>query len=357
MSSGMRSFIRYKILILSMVCIFLYTNSTITNDRIIIKHIGSSPAVSGTLSYHTKNFFHFGDIDSDGVEEIIYHGVDKTNGFTSSSLYVSNIVGTQLVTKWKKRDTRGERLLVGNIDTDPQVEIILFCELDYNCASDESLRIIEWYKSSYIEREVGSELASLGTLLDINDDGINELVLVVEREMKYDEGRKWNPSTLKILSYIDHKFDVIYEFHLSYGIQAIAAGDIYGDGADELITIEGAAGDKSHIASYSVDPSRGISRIARKARVVDDVFFLNSFKNEYGSFIYVQQRGLGWSAILSLKCTEDKPECYFDNVYPIHPTVYADAIRSSWAYSKDRRKYLIGLGKREFMLHSDHQTK
>ena len=111
------------------------------------------------------------------------------------------------------------------------------------------------------------------------------------------------------------------------------------------------------MASYTVNQSDGINRIARNNHVVDDVFFISAFDNTYGKFVYVQQRGWGWTIILQLECKEDGLDCKFVSVYPIHPTIQADAIRSTWAYSAERRKYFVGLGKKRFMFYSNTELK
>ena len=206
----------------------------------------------------------FANLDAEGNHELVL----IENGYNGSlhvAVSISQISEESRVNLWRGQRLAGlsYKVLVGNIDSDERDEVIVHrpeSRLD-DTISPDTLRVIEFEDDQYRERLYTSPAGQYGALIDIDDDGKSELVLIEDAipDFGVDEAR--SPSRIRIYSFDDKQFNLLAEFDAENTIQCVATGDVDGDGQPEIVAQEKSndAKIRHQISVYSVAKDGEIS--------------------------------------------------------------------------------------------------
>ena len=297
----------------------------------------SSSMISGSTVNYTSDGVAFAQMDEDGREEFVT--VERTAGFPSQTVAtISTWRNGMREIEWQSERLSGVRsIVVGNVDDDPMKELVLFGERNY--AGKDTLNVIQWDGSSY--RTTGSDhlSARLGALGDVDADGREEFVLVqVPDPVAEAEGTE--PAMLQVAKYRGDAFERTLNRDLGLGVMAIAVGDLDGDGRAEIATCEESArGVRGQIAIYTVDPDLGIRRLfARNGFSKEFVSYLGIFASEGTHYLLVIQGRQAWKSVFRLANSPDGVELVPVNADRVR--VFAEGLRSTMAYSAERRAFV-----------------
>ncbi len=161
------------------------------------------------MGYEPHNPPIIADVDSDGSPEVVVHGLTFSRGF----IVLDGATGRE---EWRA-DLPGDTVMVTNLDSDPQMELLLHDPGLY-CVDGKSGQV-QWSFTA------GSPISAV-MVADVNGDGVREVVAV----------SMWEISILgpegKLLNVISYQKG----FYRPFGH---ASGDLDGDGRDEIVLSSG----------------------------------------------------------------------------------------------------------------------
>ena len=300
---------------------------------------GSSSMLSGRAANYASDGAAFAHMDDDGEEEFVaIELTDQSPGETVATISTWGEEGRAF--EWTSEPLgQIRRLVVGNIDGDPLHEMVLFGEWSGADSAYDTINVVQWNGSSY--EVTGSDQLSprLGALLDVDSDGRQEIVLAVVPD-PHAEMEGTEPVTLMIARYTEDGWARVFDHDIRHGVMALAAGDLDGDGRDEIVVSE-RSGDEQidgQIVVYGVDPERGIERRVGYNRMVRSVSFLGVFESSGQPYLFVEQGGDAWKSVFRLMGSRDtgfKLAALKAN----RTGIFVDALRSTMAYSAERRSH------------------
>ena len=355
-----------------------YANSSLEIDR--IKEFKDATNPSGFLAsstQYTTDKITFADVDGDGGEEFI--GIERPifRKFASISRWDNRI----RVIEWSSSEQiSANRVLVGNIDNDPHPELVLLDQWGIYSGRD-SLHAIDWNGTSYQIKSNGNRQSGkygeitggLISLLDINQDDINEILLA--SPTKYIENSVPEAhllDQLKIVRLADNQFEMVFSLTLPNSVEAFVTGDLDGDGRPEIVTAERPLlpGVLGQIAIHDVDPNDGIVRRLTFNKFVwpeevgfgREVRYMNIFQCGADNYLHVHTRRGDWHSVFRLS-QSNHGEWHLDAVPDNAYHVFAEAKLMTMAYSSQERAFAryIEYGKFEMIpedhLRTSHGTK
>ena len=323
------------------VCVLAVGCLAVGGFRYTLNGVPSSPSMSKDAVYAAESIA-FADVDGDGFEELIF--VEESSDWPQRDLLkLAHVDRDGIHVKWS---TSREQLsgytgmLVGNVDRDPEAEVVVFCQGQSGCAPQKSTRVYDWHDGHFTERGTNRLSGTLGALMDIDNDGIQEIVLATTREsIPHSAGR--SPVTLTIARFTPSGFEVAYTLDLPSVVETLVTGDLNGDGIDEIVTHEESLnGDvKGQLAIYEIDPDEGIKVVFCKYRGSGKgLWFLSVFESGGKAYIFMENRSM-WKRVLE---PQPLPEGGYTleslRLYDLR--IFRDAIRSTLAYSKDLNQYV-----------------
>lgn len=305
-------------------------------DNALHERTGSSASIAGRAPVYAADAFYFSDVDGDGKEEFIT--VEKTESYPKENIAtVSRWLGDgRRVVEWRTDALHSRhRILVGNVDDDPQDEIVLFGE-GYRAQSGEpTLMVADWGRTTYEVLPSRALSGRVGALVDVDGDGIKEIALARIREnIRESEGT--DPATLVICRVSDDGFELMFERDLAFGIMALVGGDVDGDGRDEIVSIEKSFGGgvEGQLSIYRVGADDGLQLAFRENRAVNSVGFMRVFTSARKRYLFVEGSLGVWKAVFGIAVL---PSGYDLVPQPADQLdVFRDALRSTMAFSAER---------------------
>lgn len=347
-----------------------YANSSPEIDRIKeFKDATNPPGLLASSTQYTTDKMTFADVDGDGAEEFI--GIERPifRSFASISRLANRIPKIE----WSSNEQiRANRFLVGNIDNDHLPELVLLDEWGIYSGRD-SLHAIDWNGNGYQiisngnkqRKEYGSMSGGLISLLDINLDGTNEILLASPSNyIDNNVPEAHLLDQLKIVRLTDNQFEMVFSLTLPNAVEAFVTGDLDGDGRPEIVTVERPLqpGVLGQIAIHDVDPNDGIVRrlTFNKFLWPDEVGFgrevryMSIFQCGSDNYLHVHTRRGDWHSVFML--TQSAHGGW--HLVPVQENAYhvfAEAKRMTMAYSSQQRAFarFIEYGKFE-MIPEDH---
>lgn len=305
-------------------------------ENALHERTGSSASIAGRAPVYAADAFHFSDVDGDGEEEFIT--VEKTESYPKENIAtVSRWLGDgRRVVEWQTDPLRGRhRLLVGNVDDDPQDEIVLFGE-GYRAQSGEpTLIVADWVRTTYEVLPSIALAGRVGALVDVDGDGIHEIALAKIRE-KIRESEGTDPVTLIICGASGDGFELIFERELAFGVVALVGGDVDGDGRDEIVSVEESFGGgvKGQLSIYRVDADDGVQLDFRKNRAVNSVGFMRVFTSARERYLFVEGSLGVWKAVFRIAASPEGYDLIPQSADQLD--VFRDALSSTMAFSAER---------------------
>lgn len=347
----------HKIRAIFAICFAGYITTAIstTEDR-NLRYFSDSLDPTGVFASYTEYTIEkmsFADVDGDGEEEFL--GIERSTIGRFAS--ISRWGEIQRAIEWSSdNEMYTNRFLVGNIDADHLPELVLLHEWGIYSGRD-SLNAIDWDGSSYqvISNgenrlgEYGEMTGGLIKLLDINQDGTNEILLATSAnyiENNIPESHLLDE--LKIVRLVDNRFEEVFSYVLPNSVLALTTGDLDGDGTPEIVTIERPLrpGVLGQLAIHSVDPDKGIQRRTAFNKFTwpegggfrSHVSFMSIFQCGQNNYLFVQMRRGNRQSIFSLAETRD-------GIWKLAPVdknehhVFTAAKLTTMAYSAEERAY------------------
>lgn len=246
------------------VVVLVYSTSSIGKEVVDFR--------SATAKKHLVFDEEFANLDSRGSEELVL----IENGFADSSRYAVSI--SQIVKNSRDIIWRGQeipilsyKILVGNLDSDEHEEVLIHrAENDLiDDRSPDTVRLINFESGEYQETLYTSISGEYGALIDVNNDGKSEIVMVTT-VVTPSRVRRLDPSKIRVYSFDDDRFDVIGSLELEHTIRCLTVGDVDGDGNSEIVTQEASHDGKIHhqISVYDVSSGGSITHQFSKNRVL-----------------------------------------------------------------------------------------
>ncbi len=209
---------------------------------------------------HYIDAFEISDVNGDDEKELILMEQSYTVPLMSN-LTISRIIDKdkrELILETKKLWNFKE-LIVGDLDNDGVNEIIVYGNSPTSSNKEAKiLKVIDWNGSSFDQYDIILS-GNLGLIADVNNDGKNELVLGTSVMFKDGgDGERTEPKDISIYSWTGEGFKLIETLYMLYGVSKITAGDLNNDGITEIITEEymGDSTTKSRIDIYQYNPRK-----------------------------------------------------------------------------------------------------
>jgi len=305
-------------------------------DNALHERTGMSASITGRAPVYAADAFHFSDVDGDGEEEFIT--VEKTESYPKENIAtVSRWLGDgRRIVEWRTDPLQSrQRLLVGNVDDDPQDEIVLFGEAHRALPGEATLSVTGWNGSQYEVLSSGTLSGRVGALVDVDGDGINEIALATIRE-EFRESEGSDPITLVVCRVLDDGFELMFERDLAFGVVAMVGGDVDGDGRDEVVSIEKSfRGDiRGQLSIYHVDTDHGMELTFRKNRFVNSVGFVRVFTSGGEHYLFVEGSSGVWKAVFNIAALPGGFDLSPQSAD--QPDVFRDALSSTMAFSAER---------------------
>ena len=218
-------------------------------------------------------------------------------------------------------------------------EMVLFGEWSVAGYAYDTFNVVQWNGSSYEVTGYDQLSARLGALLDVDSDGKQEVVMAVVPDPQAEmEGTE--PATLTIARYTEDGWARVFDHDIQHGVMALAAGDLDGDGRGEIVVSEQSEDGQvaGQIVVYGVDPELGIEKRVGYNRMVRSVSFLGVFESSGQPYLFVEQGRDAWKSVFRLEGSQDTR---FDlaPLTAIRTGIFVDALRSTMAYSAERRSH------------------
>ena len=181
-----------------------------------------------------------------------------------------------------------QAILVGNIDSDPLDEVIVFGGHSMAYGARDTLIVIDWEKGEYIVRRNNEITSDVAGLIDVNLDGINEVVFA---DMGHDNQNNKEEQIFRtnlVLYTLDGAIKRLADLPLDIGIHALIVDDFNDDGFEEVLSHE-YSDDRSvraRLSIYSIGKNYEMKRISSINR------FTPSSISYIDSFYYNQERYL-----------------------------------------------------------------
>ena len=300
---------------------------------------GSSTAsIAGAPTFYTADGYHFSDIDGDGEQEFIT--MEDTESYPKERIATVSrwLPGTARNIEWMTAPLhRIYRMLVGNIDEDPLDEVVLFGEGTFRSPGETTLHVVDWHAGAYRVFESAHLSGRAGALLDVDGDGVKEIVLAKIRE-KIREAEGTDPVTLMIVDF-DGGFETTFERALPHGVLALGGGDLDGDGRDEIVTEEASFdGDvRGQLSIYHVDPQLGVERRFRRNGYLEHINFLRVFRTDGIPYLVIDsgRRALSVFRFVPSSRGHDLVAQRLDRF-----ELFWEAIRTTMAYIAEDQAYI-----------------
>ncbi|MCY3540448.1 MAG: VCBS repeat-containing protein [Gammaproteobacteria bacterium] len=156
-----------------------------------------------------------------------------------------------------ERQSSNFKLLIGDIDGDKKDEVILHRTADsLEEQTSETVRVIEFDDQKFKEWGTSSMNGERGAVLDIDDDGKQEILMVAFTNTFIEESEGLDDTEMRIYSLQGNKFNLLNSFDTSgRSIRCVTTGDVDWDGKMEIVTQEASRdGEILHqISIYDVD--------------------------------------------------------------------------------------------------------
>ncbi|MCY4142654.1 MAG: hypothetical protein OXG08_03060 [Gammaproteobacteria bacterium] len=242
-----------KILTLSLIVAFASKVASIEEIDLTYESNLDSKARHRVFSYE------FADIDGTGSQKLVLIE-------TGSQSFYDWVVTINEIQENSRRKILYEKLLhtldfkllVGDIDGDKEDEVILHRTADeWEDQSEETALVIYYENQQFKELATRSMDGERSAILDIDNDGRHELLIVAFTEI-LPHGEGIHPTEMRIYSYSSNGFDLLSTYDTTdKSIQCLTIGDVDSDGIEEIVTQEATPdGETLHqISVYDVDKS------------------------------------------------------------------------------------------------------
>lgn len=301
-------------------------------------------SVSAPINFYTVDSFAFADVSANGTEEFIFY--ERTQDYPRNTLLkLAHLKDGKLQITWSApkelRADGGERFLVGNVDDDPESELVVFTGWRLVRDGIFGTRVFNWRGDELTTFGTDQLPAKAGALFDINNDGVMEVVLaVVPERFSNWEGRE--PAILMVCRFTSQGFETIHELKLPHAVRSLNAADLDGDGIDEFFTEEFSHDGtvNGQIAIYTVDAHVGIRRMFASNELVHRVQFFRAFQSQESTYLLIVQFGVNRPLAIY------EPRLLSDGRYELvpqralDPRLVQDAILSTMVYSEQSGHYV-----------------
>ena len=224
------------------------------------------------------------------------------------------------ISKWTSRDHRiiewisnntdpNQAILVGNIDSDPLDEIVLFGNESMRYTGRNTITVVNWENGKFESTQSNKISANAAALIDIDLDGVNEIVFATERKEDRVVGEEnINPMDLVLYS-LNDEIRFVSKLELDVGIQALVVNDFTGNGFFDIATLE-YSNDRSiegRLAIYSISSNSAIKRIfSLNNFVLDSISFIDTYQYEKTKYLFIELNNMKWKALVEWKGVDDK---------------------------------------------------
>ncbi|MCY4657820.1 MAG: hypothetical protein OXC80_13530 [Gammaproteobacteria bacterium] len=286
----------------------------------------------------------FSDVNGDGIEEFIFH--EYIEDFPRDILLkLAHVRAEELEIVWtaprELRTGGGERFLVGNVDGDPESELVVFSGRRMIRARLFGTRVLNWR---------GDELTTVGTdqlpakaaaLVDIDGDDVQEIAFAMVPEY-FTNWEGTEPVVLMICRVTPNGFETLYQLELPHAVESMNSGDLNGDGIDEFFTEELSYGGsvEGQIAIYEVDAERGIRRVFAQNRLVNRVRFFRAFQSQGSTYLLIVRASSGLPIAIYKPSQLPNGNYELEPQLSHNPQLLHDAVMSTMAYSQDTKHYV-----------------
>ena len=298
---------------------------------------------STPMSLYAADSWGFADVNGDGMEEFIFH--EYTEDYPKDILLkLAHVHAEELEIVWsatRELRTGYGRFLVGNVDGDPESELVVFSGRRMVGETLFGTRVFNWRGDELTTVGTDQLPAKAGALVDIDGDDVREIAFaVVPKRFANWEGTE--PAVLMICRVTPNGFETRYKLELPHAVQSLNSGDLNGDGIDEFFTEENSydGSVEGQIAIYAVDAEHGIRRVFAQNGLVNRVRFFRAFQSQGSTYLLIV------SASNSVPITVYKTRQLSNGNYELepqhshNPQLLHDAVLSTMAYSQDTKHYL-----------------
>ena len=257
----------YRRVLLYPVLVLVCSCSVLCKEEIDLRHDAYEKD-----ERHLVFQYAFADMDGLGDHELVLIETSP------KSFYDSIITINQIQEDSRRRilselpiQTLQFKLLVGDIDGDGKDEVLLHRSAYlWDVESGETARVIEFENGQYQETRTRSLNGERGALVDFNNDGKQEILIVAFTEFP-EKVEMLYPTEMRLYTYDHSEFKLLTKYDMGdTTIQCIAIGDADSDGEAEIVTQEATYdGELVHqISVYDVDNSGEITHLFSKNRAL-----------------------------------------------------------------------------------------
>ncbi len=294
-------------------------------------------------SSYTVDAVAFADVDGDDEEDFIF--LDSTEGLDFATLRVGNISDGGIKSKWPSEPQtevpKATRFVLGNVDLDPQSELVLICTSQNPCDGNQGIFVLDWDSNGFV-LATASDLPIIdAALLDADGDSVLEIAYAVYEENSGLEGDE-NLFSLKIDRFTTDGLKPLHSIEFPCPIRSMITHDTDGDGVDEIITEEESSDryNDYQIAIYRISTTDGI-KIAIKEHVLfkEDLNFMQVFEYDGDQYLFLEYGENFWKVVYRIDPHSDQS---FELITQelLDPRLWAAAVRSTMAYSASRDQLL-----------------
>ncbi|MCY4656797.1 MAG: hypothetical protein OXC80_08270 [Gammaproteobacteria bacterium] len=322
----------------TVVCEATFASESFILFRELVMRSASTPSNS-----FAADSMGFSDVNGDGIQEFIFH--EYTQNYPKDVLLkLAHVNAEELEIVWtapRELRTGYGRFLVGNVDGDPESELVVFSGRRMIRETLFGTRVFNWRGDELITVGTDQLPAEAGALVDIDGDDVHEIAFAVVPE-QFENWEGTEPAILMICRVTPNGFKTLYQLELPHAVTSLNSGDLNGDGIDEFFTeeISHDGSVEGQIAIYEVDARNGIRRVFAQNRLVSLLRFFRTFQSQGSTYLLIV------NSSINRPFTIYKPKKIANGSYELepqhshNPQLLHDAVLSTMAYSPATKHYL-----------------